>query len=42
MLIFSTTRTLHSNLATLARVAKLAAVEATHQVGTNKATFTFR
>ena len=33
MLIFSTTWTLFSNLATLARVAKLVAVEATHRVG---------
>ena len=33
MLIFSATWTLHSNLATLARVAKLVAVEATHRFG---------
>ena len=33
MLIFSTTRTLRSNLAMLARVSKLVAVEATHRVG---------
>ena len=33
MLIFSTTRTLRSNLVTLAHVAKPVAVEATHRVG---------
>ena len=33
MLIFSTTRTLRSNLATLVRVSKLVAVETTHRVG---------
>ena len=33
MLIFFTTRTLRSNLATLVCVAKLVAVEATHWVG---------
>ena len=33
MLIFFTTHTLRSNLAMLAHVAKLAAVEATHRVG---------
>ena len=42
MLTFSTTRSLHSNLATLACVAKLVAVDTMHRVGNKQGHLHFR